>query len=193
MREQMSEDRGQRSGIAEITIEVAKLRHADVIAQGMRAADIEEVMASHGHEPLQAAQGSILSSRFAYVGCADGVPFYLFGMRDGTAFSNVGSVWGLGTDELPRHAKSFWPASRNFIAFCRGHVDRLENYVDVRNLMSIAWLRRLGFQFDEPAPYGVDERDFMRFWMKGGLLALPIASRGQRSETKLGERSCALH
>lgn len=155
---------------AKITIEEATVAMATYVGQNMRRSDREEVLASHGHSPVDAAVQSVMSSRFAYCGLADGVPFYLFGLRDGTAVHPVGSVWGLGTDQVARHAKSFWPASVNFIAFCRGHVERLENHVDVRNRISIAWLKRLGFRFDEPAPYGKAGLPFMRFWMEGGFL-----------------------
>ena len=155
---------------AVITIEEATLSHAAYIAAHMRESDIMEVQASHGHSPLEASTQSIMVSRFAFCGMVAGRPAYLFGMRDGTVFNNTGYVWGLGTDEVLKHRKTFWPACRNFISFCRGHVSMLENYVDCRNTMSIAWLRRLGFQFDEPAPYGVSELPFMRFWMNGGFL-----------------------
>jgi xanthine/CO dehydrogenase XdhC/CoxF family maturation factor len=146
------------------------MAHADAVAEKMRASDVLEVLASHGHAPREAARASVLCSRFAYAGCADGKPFYLFGMRDGTAVDRRCVVWGLGTEDLPAHAKSFWPASRNFIAFCRGHADLLENFVDCRNQLSIAWLKRLGFRFDDPQPYGVRGYPFMRFWMEGGFL-----------------------
>lgn len=153
-----------------VSIGPATLAHADYIARNMRESDVLEVRASHGHDPFQAARASVMASRFAFCGLLDNRPAYLFGMRDGTATDSTGYVWGLGTDELSSHSKSFWPASRNFIAFCRGHVDHLENFVHVDNHMSIAWLRRLGFEFDDPAPFGVEGRDFMRFWMKGGFL-----------------------
>jgi hypothetical protein len=146
------------------------LEHAAHIAANLRAGDAREVMASHGHMPLSAALASLQNSTFTYVGCADGVPFYLFGFRNGTAFQPTGTIWGLGTDELLKYRKSFWPASVNFVAYCRGHVDVLENFVHVDNHLSIAWLRRLGFQFDKPAPFGVEKREFMRFWMKGGFM-----------------------
>lgn len=157
---------------AKITIEEATIGMAQYIGLNMRSSDVEEVKASHGHAPVDAAVASVMCSRFAYCGLADGIPFYLFGMRDGTAVGGRGVVWGLGTDEALRHAKSFWPASRNFISFCRGQVDLLENHVDVRNRISIAWLKRLGFQFEEPKPYGVAGLPFMRFWMPGGFLNL---------------------
>lgn len=155
---------------AKITIEPATVGMATYIGQNLRRSDREEVMASHGHDPVEAAVQSVLCSRFAYCGLADGVPFYLFGMRDGTAVHPVGVVWGLGTDEVLHHAKSFWPASVNFIAFCRGHVERLENHVDVRNVVSVAWLKRLGFRFEAPVPFGTSGLPFMRFWMEGGFL-----------------------
>lgn len=155
---------------AKITIEEATIAMAQYVGLNMRSADAEEVKASHGHDPVDAAVASVMASRFAYCGLADGVPFYLFGMREGTAVDRRGAVWGLGTDRVGHYAKSFWPASVNFIAFCRGSVDRLENFVDARNTASIAWLRRLGFQFEEAKPYGVAGQPFMKFWMEGGFL-----------------------
>lgn len=160
----------QSSAPARITIEPATLAHADYVAQYMRKSDVIEVDASHGHDPVTASRASVMCSRFAYTGLADGIPFYLFGMRDGTAMNRKGAVWGLGTDELLKHSKSFWPASLNFIAFCRGHVDLLENYVHAKNRLSIHWLEKMGFQFDDPAPYGKRGELFLRFWMEGGFL-----------------------
>jgi len=43
----------------------------------------------------------------------------------------------------------------------------LYNYVDARNVKSIKWLRWLGFQLDEPAPYGVRGLPFHRFELRG--------------------------
>jgi hypothetical protein len=157
---------------AKITIEEATIGMAQYIGLNLRRSDVDEVKASHGHAPVEAAVASVMCSRFAYCGLADGAPFYLFGMRDGTAVDRRGVVWGLGTDQVMRYAKSFWPASVNFVAFCRGQAERLENHVDVRNRVSIVWLKRLGFRFEEPKPYGVAGLPFMRFWMPGGFLSI---------------------
>ncbi len=155
-----------------ISIEPATLAHADYIGMHMRQSDAVEVMASHGHNPVEACRHAMMVSDHVFAGMADGVPFYLFGMREGTVLNHTGYIWGLGTDELLHHAKSFWPASRNFVAYCRGHVDRLENFVHIDNHVSIAWLRRLGFRFDDPAPYGVAGDNFLRFYMEGGFLCV---------------------
>jgi hypothetical protein len=41
--------------------------------------------------------------------------------------------------------------------------DQLFNYVDARNLRSIAWLQHIGFQVFEPQPYGLEGLPFHRF------------------------------
>lgn len=149
----------------------ATLELAERISWRLRASDIEEARAAHGYSPQDACRLSVAASQYAFCWLVNDEPIYLCGLRSGTAFNRTGQVWGLGTDDMRRYAKTFWPASQRFIAFCRGHVDVLENWVDVRNTASMAWIKRLGFTMGEPEPYGNEGRLFQHFWMKGGFLS----------------------
>lgn len=148
----------------------ATIEHIEHLGQHMREADRHEVMASHGLEGIDAAMESVRLSRQAFCGLVDGVPVYLFGfslMKDGR-----GIVWGLGTDALGAHVHRFLRASHNFISFCRGQATVLENWVHSDNVESLAWLRWLGFQVDEAAPYGVAGELFHHVHMTGGFFSL---------------------
>lgn len=152
------------------SIEEATCADADYVALHMRQSDIDEMWSAHRHTPIESARSCLMNSDHSFVGKYNGVPFYFFGLQLGTEFDRTGHVWGLGTDQVLRHARTFYPASKRFVTFCRGHVDVLQNYVDCRNTASYGWLKRLGFHFDDPAPFGIEGRDFMRFWMPGGFL-----------------------
>jgi hypothetical protein len=45
----------------------------------------------------------------------------------------------------------------------------LENWVDARNVTSIKWLKWCGFDFDDPAPFGVEQLMFHRFEMRKNI------------------------
>ena len=152
------------------TVAPATLEMADQIASRMRLSDVNEIKAISGSNPWEAARRAVIISEYAFCGLVEGDPFYLFGFSGGTAIGDRKWIWGLGTEGLERHQRTFWPASKNFIAFARGHAGELMNYVDCRNRLSIRWLKRLGFTFEEPAPYGVEGRDCMRFSIRGGFL-----------------------
>ncbi len=59
-----------------------------------------------------------------------------------------------------------------FIKECRRRIPQmlelfphLVNYVDARHVISVRWLKRMGFHFDpDPVPYGPFGMDFYRFY-----------------------------
>jgi hypothetical protein len=153
-----------------ISVVKATIEHAQYIAMNMRESDVEEIYTASGLEPLQAAKDAVISSQYAFCGMADGEPFYLFGLRNNEDSPGHAWIWGLGTDELEYYARDFWAASKNFISFCRGHADVIENWVDCRNELSVQWLARLGFIFEDPEARGIEGRPFVHVWMPGGFL-----------------------
>ena len=99
-------------------------------------------------------------------GLIDGEPVCMFGISMRSAAHNSGVPWMIGAKKLDTHKHAF--ARRCKAAFYpqAAKFAELENYVDVRNTAAIRWLRWLGFEFDAPAPYGVDGRLFQRFYMR---------------------------
>jgi len=147
-----------------IRIEPATPEMALEIGGNLRDSDIEEVWNSHHLGAVEACVESVEVSDYAFCGLVDDVPIYLFGLNGNT-------VWGLGTDRLEAHRHRFLRASHNFITFCRGHADYLENWVAADNVNSAAWLEWLGFTMEEAAPYGEEQELFHHFHMKGGFFS----------------------
>lgn len=132
-------------------VEVRPAAAADIprIAERMRAADRDEVAASHGHDPLAALTASLDASTKAWTGWIDDEPVCMFGVGPIAILAGRGAPWMLGTETLER-----WP--RTFLRRCRPCVKSmlavyplLENYVDERNEVSKKWLVWLGFSLAE--------------------------------------------
>lgn len=138
--------------------------HGEYVAEHMRAADVAEIWVGWRHTPAEAIARSVAVSRDAFTGLADGVPFCVFGVGTATAMGDVGSPWMLGTEALPRHARTFLRGSVAFVGHVRGEYSRLENYVDARNTLALRWLKWLGFTMEEAVPFGPDKLPFHKFW-----------------------------
>jgi hypothetical protein len=73
------------------------------------------------------------------------------------------NIWLLGTDGINKVKKSFMRISKEFLdVFLKIHPE-LFNYVDCKNLKTIAWLKLLGAVIYPPEPYGVKGNKFCRF------------------------------
>ena len=136
------------------------------IADNMRQADIEEVAASHGHTPIQALCEGVKISDSCVVAIANDEPVAVFGLVRGCVLSGYGTPWALGTDSLFEYKKSFMKWSRVLLAMMLNEFDHLENFVHVKNQQSVRWLKWLGFQFEEPQPYGLKRELFMKFYLE---------------------------
>ena len=67
---------------------------------------------------------------------------------------STGSAWLLGTDEISKHRYDFARTSRPVFNHLAKGFDYLFNFVDARNLLSLAWVKWLGFRIYPAAPYG---------------------------------------
>ncbi|WP_208539341.1 hypothetical protein [Algihabitans albus] len=151
---------------AEIEIRAARLSDAAELAPRLRPADRREVMASHGHRPLQALIQSLRHSDLAWAGLIDGEVLALWGAGTTALLGRQGAPWLLAGRGLERHKRSFLRLSRENLARLQARYDYLENWVDARNTRSIRWLRWLGFTLEPAAPHGRFGRPFHRFWMR---------------------------
>lgn len=137
----------------------------EFIAANMRPADAEEVYATSGQRDLLAALHRCVaaSSSAAMVISAYGVPMAVGGVSTLSVIYNTGSPWLLATPEMDRHARALIRYGRAYTASMLGQYERLENHVDVRNRKSVAWLQRLGYRMEAPAPYGAFGLPFHKF------------------------------
>lgn len=138
--------------------------HAIELAANMRQADIDEIKASHGVNPLR---GSVISYRLSeacFTGMVDNQVACTYGVIRRHVMSNRGMPWLLTTDLVERYAVPFLLGSRDVIARIKNAFGYLENYADIRNVVALRWLRWLGFRMSHAEPWGVERRLFQRFY-----------------------------
>lgn len=133
------------------------------VADNMRQGDAIEVWASHRFTPHEALNAGIKDSQYAAVAWIDDEPVAVYGLRVESVTSGIGVPWLLATESAMKHKSEFLKQSpsvvRNMLNIC----PKLYNYVHVENKASIRWLKWLGFEFDEPIPYGEEGEMFQRF------------------------------
>ena len=156
------------NGVKHVDIQIvpALLEHCVPIAARMRAADVDEVFAGSGRDPLDALEFSFRKSALVRTALVDGVPEVMFGAADLNILAGVAAPWLLGTDAV----------TKNYVAFLRGSVEWrsqlltryevLRNLVDDRNAASKRWLRWLGFELSDPFPIGHEGRPFRLFQLR---------------------------
>ncbi|MGA7492372.1 MAG: hypothetical protein WB930_00130 [Syntrophobacteraceae bacterium] len=141
--------------------------HIFWLANNMRAPDREEVAAAVGMGPYRALSDSLQRSAAAWTGMVNDEPVCMFGVTPVDILGGIGSPWLLGAEDLPKYAITFLKANKGYVLKMLGLFPYLQNYVDVRNEMSVKWLKWLGFKFDpEPVPYGIWGLRFYRFHMR---------------------------
>jgi len=151
--------------MVEYSIVSAEEEHLEEVARNMRLADQNEIWASHRVTP-EAAIDHLRVSRDTRAGLADGQPVCIFGIDRVSVLSMVGHPWLLGTEGLHRHGIAFLRRNKEYLDEAKEGFEFLYNYVDARNVASIAWLRWLGFEVKDAEPYGWLGMPFHRFQME---------------------------
>lgn len=152
--------------MAELTFRHTTLADVDHVAKNMRQADREEVYAAAWHTPEQALVTSIRMSHESVTAVSpDGVPLVIFGLTTRGILSDVGIPWLLGCDEALRYRREFVKQTPKVLESMLEQYRMLENYVHVKNVVSVRWLRTMGFNMDPPVMFPSGER-FIRFWME---------------------------
>ena len=151
-----------------ITCRLAKEEDAKELAPRLRSADLQEIKAVTGEEPLKALERSLAWSDpgHAITDEVDKV-VALFGVIPDSEEENMGCVWLLGSDDLVKHSVSFLRQSRKWVEKLHQRYDCLWNYIDARNEIHIRWLKWCGFTFlRRVEEYGVEQRPFYEFERK---------------------------
>jgi hypothetical protein len=143
----------------------AKAVHVAYVANRMRAADKDEVLASSGLAPFQALMQSVAVSDMLWTGFNTDAPICVFGVRTESFMEGIGIPWMLGTDEMSVCKRDIVLKSTVIVESMLTRYRRLHNYVDARNKASIRWLRWLGFTIYDPVPYGMSQLPFHKFEM----------------------------
>lgn len=153
----------------DVTVVEALPEHDQLIGMNMRSADAEEVWASSMMTPIQAVRESRRVSTHVWTGMINDEPACMFGVASACLVSGYGVPWLLGTDVIEKYSFAFIRQCRPYMELMQGVYPRLTNYVDDRNTVSRRWLKWLGFQIEEPAPYGPFHKPFRKFEMRREL------------------------
>lgn len=150
-----------------IDITVATVEDIELMARIARIQDKKEMYRSGGRKPLEALMRSFKLSNKCYAGFYDGKLIAVFGIVTISAISRTGSPWMIASKEIEDHQIMFLRACRWVMDDLKHGYESLYNYVDNDNMMSIQWLKWLGFKLEEPQPYGKFRKPFRRFTMEG--------------------------
>ena len=140
-----------------------KVRAATIIdvidaAYKLRKADLDEMMALGFTNPIQALAQSLDVSEISLVDTIDGRVGCFFGVLPD------GCVWCVTTEEyIENHKKRFMQLSHEVIDSWQESYETLWNHVYCENKVHIRWIKHMGFVLQEPKPYGLKDKLFMKF------------------------------
>ena len=156
--------------VSRLVIGPASRSDADSLGERLRVADIEEIRAASGLEPLEALRRSYDFSTHVWAvrnagGQPIAAPIALWGVGPLSLIEGRGCPWLLASDAFEQLGPDIARLSRPLVAGMRNLYPRLENRIDARHTRAVRWLSWLGFAIDPPAAWGVEGRPFHRFWM----------------------------
>lgn len=136
------------------------------VARWMRAQDLRELRAIRGGDldVRGILEASVRASQESWVAITPyGEPVAIFGLTPVSLLGGQACPWMLGTDTLVQYGRDVVVLGRRFARQWNSRYDQLFNYVDARNLRSIAWLRHSGYAVFDAQPYGLNGEPFHRF------------------------------
>jgi hypothetical protein len=137
--------------------------HAICMAPNMRAAEVEEVLASHGLTPEAALLRELESSSVAWSWVVDGEVACMFGIINPDLFGEAAYPWFLTTPLVEKHSRQFARACKSLLPELIEHHPKLAGMVDARYTLSLRWLQWLGARIEPAIPWGVAGALFHHF------------------------------
>lgn len=141
----------------------ATLEHIDEILPNLRRADVVEGEIATGLSAKEALVLSVQSSFEAIAAYADDRLVMLAGVVPASLISSNAAPWMVGTDELTKHAFKLCRENRRYVKKWLTWFPYLENWVDAENKVALKWLKWLGFELEDPIPWGGSGHFFIRF------------------------------
>jgi hypothetical protein len=117
----------------------------------------------------QAVISSAVTSAEVMVMTLNGKVICIGGVTPVDSSLGVGAfVWQLGTDDIDRNMVSFYRETKQLMQRWIDQYGLLQNWVYAENLVSIRYLRRLGYTLSsEPVPFGAYGLPFYHFYIRG--------------------------
>jgi hypothetical protein len=150
----------------EVSIYPAIEWDARQLAARLRPAEVDELMAATGEEPLPALVDAVRQSDEAQAIYFNGELACIWGVvkhSETLLGGRMGTVWLLSSSVVERHAKTFWKLCLELVPKILERWDILFNFIDERHGQAVRWAKRLGFRLDGPSPYGVAGMPFCAF------------------------------
>ena len=152
------------------------VKDIDRLAPILRESDILEIQASTGQTPREALEDGLERSDLCYTMLVGGDVICTGGVAPSGYNPDVGVAWFLSSDRLAKSAVALQWYMPQILRKMHRLYPNLANFVDARNIASVAWLTRLGFKVvgtDEF--YGVEHRPF-HWFVKGKEVCVPQQS-----------------
>lgn len=136
-----------------------------MVLRGLRAADLAEIKASCGLEPIAALRRSLELSERAWVFLGDtGRPVFMFGVAPWPG-STFGCPWMIATVDAAHYRRDLMKHTPQCFAEAGRGYTALTNFVQASHREAIRWLTRAGFSFIDFVPeYGVGKQPFLQFF-----------------------------
>ncbi len=131
--------------MAKITCRLPTKQDINDLATYMRQSDIDELNAVTDQSINCSVRASIMNSHedFLWAYHVDEVLVLIYGC------TRSGSPWMLGTDALNAHIKELTVRTKVAVCMMLQQWPILSNVIDVRQKMTIRWLKTIGFTFKE--------------------------------------------
>ena len=145
----------------------AKIEDIASLKDALRSSTIDELWACHHFTPEQSLFWSMSNSVFCFSIVVEGEILAMGGiLRPKDIMADRARLWFLSSQKLDKVERTFLRQCRDFMHTMLEYYLILENWVDVRNKPAILWLKWIGAEFGDVAPFGVDNRLFQHFEFK---------------------------
>lgn len=145
-----------------ITFREPRAADAHDVAVVMAEIDVAECRAM-GFAPWPALYQGMMQSAICWTGEIDGEPNAMFGLVVGSAVTDLGHPWFLGSEKARRNARAFLEIAPDYLRRMEVFCSRLDGHVAQRNRPAIRWLRRMGFVVEEQEPILMRGEPMLRF------------------------------
>lgn len=130
----------------------------------MREEDKQEVWHASGSSASEALLKGFSISRLCWTLEWNGKVVAIFGVSGKKG--ETGIPWMLASNDLVRIRKTFLRECRSYLNKMQEHHPVLANLAWTKNTVHIQWLKWLGFEFQEPQPYGPNGELFTAFYKR---------------------------
>lgn len=151
-----------------VEVEIREIEKGDIdlLMADMRQADRDEIAAATSIPLKKAVSDSVALSSYSRAGWVNGRLACLWGVCPISLATSNGAPWFLSTSVIEQHPMLFLRRCRPHVQEFRDRYRFMVNYVDARNRVAIHWLKWLGFDMEEPRPWGIKGLPFHRFTMR---------------------------